>query len=247
MATIDMGDKPAEEAKQHILKTKYAIITIHDVSPIHSERVFCFADKIKQLSIPFNFAMIPCHDEKKSNDIRNNIDLVEGVKRYEQDIALHGLYHEHNGDIEEFHNLSREEARGELKKGLEIFDSMCINTDIFVPPTWTINKNTMDALENLKFNIVETEQEILILSKNTRLLTNILNWDVGSPMLNQRFLQINKSLFRNKVMGNTEMIRIALHPKDPPEALATQCEMIMGLIDLNYNFIKYSDIAKLYG
>jgi hypothetical protein len=48
-------------------------------------------------------------------------------------------------------------------------------------------------------------------------------------------------------MSNTEMIRIALHPKDPTEALAEQCEMIAGLIDLNYNFIRYSDIAKLYG
>jgi predicted deacetylase len=134
-----------------------------------------------------------------------------------------------------------------LKKGLEIFNSLEIKTDVFVPPTWTINKDSMEALKNLKFNIVETEQEILILRKNTRLLTNILNWDVGSPMLNLRFMEINKNLFRKKVMGNTEMIRIALHPKDPSEALAEQCEMIAGLTDLNYNFIKYSEIARLYG
>ena len=33
----------------------------------------------------------------------------------------------------------------------------------FVPPTWTINKETIDALSQLQFNIVETEEEILIL------------------------------------------------------------------------------------
>jgi hypothetical protein len=99
----------------------------------------------------------------------------------------------------------------------------------------------------LHFSITETEQEILILEKNTRLLTNILNWDHGAEILDQLFRQVNKLLFKKKVMSNTEMIRIALHPKDPPEALAEQCEMIAGLVDLNYNFIRYSDIAKLYG
>ena len=35
----------------------------------------------------------------------------------------------------------------------------------------------------LQFNIVEYEEEILILDKNTRLATNILNWDAGSELL----------------------------------------------------------------
>jgi predicted deacetylase len=247
MATIDMGDKPMEEDKQRILKTKYAIITIHDVSPIHSERIFCFTDRLRELSVPFNFAMIPRHDEKKSNDIRDNIELVEGVKQYRQDIALHGLYHEKGGDLEEFRHLTFQEACDEIKKGLDIFSELGISTKYFVPPTWTVNKDTMDALNYLHFSITETEQEILILEKNTRLLTNILNWDHGAEILDQLFRQVNKLLFKKKVMSNTEMIRIALHPKDPPEALAEQCEMIAGLVDLNYNFIRYSDIAKLYG
>jgi predicted deacetylase len=54
-----------------------------------------------------------------------------------------------------------------------------IKIDVFVPPTWTVNKQAMDALRELDFNIVETEEEILILNKktHTRLHTNILNWD----------------------------------------------------------------------
>jgi predicted deacetylase len=149
--------------------------------------------------------------------------------------------------LEEFRDLSFEDALNEIKKGMKILQDVGIPTDIFVPPTWTINKETIDALSKLQFNIVETEEEILILDKNTRLATNILNWDAGSELLDQLYRQINKRIFRNKVMGNTEMIRIALHPKDPSEALPEQCEMVESLIDLNYNFVKYSQIAKLFG
>ena len=69
----------------------------------------------------------------------------------------------------------------------------------------------------INFNsILWIEEEILILNKNTGLATNILNWDAGSELFRSTIRQINKRIFRNKVMGNTEMIRIALHPKDPP-------------------------------
>jgi predicted deacetylase len=247
MATIDMGDKPIEQAKEHILKTKYSIVTIHDVSPQYTQKILHIADELEKRSISYNFAVIPRHNEEETNDVRNNLEFIEKIKSYKQDIALHGLYHEHNGDLEEFRDLSFEDALNEIKKGMKILQDVGIPTDIFVPPTWTINKETIDALSKLQFNIVETEEEILILDKNTRLATNILNWDAGSELLDQLYRQINKRIFRNKVMGNTEMIRIALHPKDPSEALPEQCEMIESLIDLNYNFVKYSQIAKLFG
>src|SRR4029079_9099004 len=117
MATIDMGDKPFEEAKEHILKTKYSIVTIHDVSVQYTEKILRIADELEKFSIPYNFAVIPCHNEVKTNDVRNNPEFIDTIKGYKQDIALHGLYHEHNGDLEEFRDLSFEEARNEIKKG----------------------------------------------------------------------------------------------------------------------------------
>jgi hypothetical protein len=48
-------------------------------------------------------------------------------------------------------------------------------------------------------------------------------------------------------MDNSQMIRMAIHPRDPEEALDDQKEMIHGLKDVNYNFLTYNDIAKLFG
>lgn len=247
MATIDMTDKSENELKSHNLKTKYSIVTIHDVSPLYFNRIFQIADELEKLDIVYNFAIIPIHNEDKANDIRNHSESIRRIQSYNQNLVLHGLYHERGGDLEEFWHLTLQEAIDEIKKGRDILAEMGISTNYFVPPTWTVNKDTFDALTFLHFSITETEQEILVLEKNTRLLTNILNWDHGAEILDQIYRQVNKELFRKKVMSNTEMVRIALHPKDPPEALSEQCEMIKGLSDLNYNFIRYSDIAKLYG
>jgi hypothetical protein len=105
----------------------------------------------------------------------------------------------------------------------------------------------MDALKECNLNIIETEEEILVMTKNVRLHSNLLNWDQGSKEVDRIFLRINKALYKKKIMGNTQLVRIAIHPKDPPQALADQTEMIEGLKDINYNFLWYGDIEKLFG
>ena len=121
------------------------------------------------------------------------------------------------------------------------------NVDTFVPPTWSINKYTMDALKECNLNIIETEEEILVMTKNIRLHSNLLNWDQGSKEVDRIFLRINKALYKKKIMGNTQLVRIAIHPKDPSQALADQKDMIERLKDINYNFLWYGDIEKLFG
>src|SRR5690348_2016794 len=95
MARIELGDMPPEEAEEHVLKTKFAIITIHDVSPEYSDKILRVADQLEKLKLKYNFAVIPYHNEKKQNDIRKNLELMKTIKSYNRPIALHGLYHEH--------------------------------------------------------------------------------------------------------------------------------------------------------
>jgi predicted deacetylase len=247
MATIELGDMPPREAEEHVLKTKFAVITIHDVSPLYSEKILEVADQLEKLQLKYNFAVIPYHNEKKQNDVRKNSDLIKIIKTYNRPIALHGLYHEHNGDPEEFHDLSMKDTEDEIKRGMNILNDMAIKTDVFVPPTWTVTKQTMEVLSKLGFNIVETDEEILILKKSTRLHADTLNWDRGSKEMNKVFCTINKQLYEKKVMGNTQLIRIAIHPKDDKHALEDQKEMLQGLKEINYTFLHYDEIEGLFG
>jgi predicted deacetylase len=247
MATIEFGDKPLNE-KEHALKSKFAIVTIHDACPEFSYRVFKQADELEKLKIAFNFALIPNMKQEEKNDIRNQTDFVYKLKSYHQPIALHGLYHEHGRhEIEDFYNMKIGRVKQDITKGIQILEESGINSQIFVPPTWAINKYTVDVLIELGFNVAETEEEILILDKNTRLHTNILNWDTGFEHASRIFLDINKRAYKQKVMQNIQMIRIAIHPRDPPRALQDQIEMVQGLKDTNYNFLSYTDIGRLFG
>ncbi len=247
MATIELGDMPEEEVEERVLKTKFAIITIHDVSPLYSDKILKVADQLEKLKLKYNFAVIPYQNEKKQNDIRKNSDLVKMIKTYNRPVALHGLYHEHNGDPEEFYNLGMRDTESEIKRGVNILSDMGIKTDVFVPPTWTVTKQTMEVLGKLGFNIVETDEEILILKKSTRLHADTLNWDRGSKEMNKVFCTINKQLYEKKVMGNTQLIRIAIHPKDDKHALEDQKEMLQGLKETNYTFLHYDEIEGLFG
>jgi len=247
MATMELGDMPQEEAGEHVLKSKFAIITIHDVSPEYSDKILRVAEQLEKLKLKYNFAVIPYHNEKKQNDIRKNSELMKTIKSYNRPIALHGLYHEHNGDPEEFHDLSMKDTESEIKKGINILNDMEIKTDVFIPPTWTVTKQTMEVLNKLGFNIVETDEEILVLKKTTRLHADTLNWDRGSKEMNKIFCAINKQQYEKKVMGNTQMVRIAIHPKDDKHAFEDQKEMLEGLKEINYTFLHYDEIEGLFG
>jgi hypothetical protein len=69
---------------------------------------------------------------------------------------------------------------------------------------------------------------------------------MGLEKLSGLYLKINKRHYREKVMNNSRKIRIAVQPRDPPEALDDQKEMIRGLTDINYNFLTYDDILRLF-
>jgi hypothetical protein len=96
--------------------------------------------------------------------------------------------------------------------------------------------------------LAEAKEEILILDikKTRRLHASVLNWDqTGSPQKNKEYLKKNKQLYRLKLQKNSRLIRIAIHPRDPEEALHDQIEMIQGLKGMNYSFLSYGKIIGI--
>ena len=51
MASINMGDKPLEQAKENILKTKYSIVTIHDVSSQYTQKILHIAGELENNNV----------------------------------------------------------------------------------------------------------------------------------------------------------------------------------------------------
>src|SRR5215217_2481132 len=98
-----------------------AIVTIHDVAPEYSEKIFRVADELEKLGIHYNLAIVPYLKKRKDNLLSRNPEFVKKVLGYKQEVALHGNYHEtDDGKIEDFHTFSIEEAKKHLQSAINV-------------------------------------------------------------------------------------------------------------------------------
>jgi predicted deacetylase len=229
-----------------------AVVTIHDACPAFSSKIFKFTDEVEGLDIKYNIALVPFFNEKQDlPSFPEFVDKIKSCKRCE--IALHGLYHENrNGQFDDFHTVTKAAAEEEIRAGLEIFQEIGIKPNVFVPPAWKLNDSSIKVLEKLGFILAEMQEEFILLSdKAFRKIKvpKVLNWDsTGYPEKN--IVNVGKDERRFKLLMEEEpqIIRIALHPRDPHQALKEQKEMICKLKDKGYRMLTYTElVSKLQG
>jgi predicted deacetylase len=223
-----------------------AVVTIHDACPAFSTKIFNFTNELERLDIKYNIALIPFFNEKQ--DLPSFPEFVDKIKSCRRcEIVLHGLYHENrNGHFDDFHNVTKAAAEEEIRAGLEIFQEIGIKTNVFIPPAWRLNDSSIKVLEKLGFSLVEMQEEFLLLShkpfKKIK-VPKILNWDsTGHPEKNIPNIVRDRRRFKLLDQQKTGMIRIAMHPRDPHEALKDQLDMIRELKDQGYTIPFYKDL-----
>lgn len=227
---------------------KLAVVTIHDACPAFSLKIFDLADQLEDLGIKYNIALIPFFREKQ--DLSSFPDFVEKIKSYKDcEIALHGLYHERkNGEFDDFHTITKACAEEEIRAGLQIFHEIAIKPIAFIPPAWKLNYNSIEILEKLGFSLTETQEKLIIFSNNSCKkikIPKVFNWDsTGYPEKNTINIIRDERRFRILIEQTPPIIRIALHPRDPHQALKEQKNMICKLTDEEYVIQRYKDILS---
>lgn len=229
-----------------------AVVTIHDACPAFSSKIFKFTDEVEGLDIKYNIALVPFFNEKQDlPSFPEFVDKIKSCKRCE--IALHGLYHENrNGQFDDFHTVTKAAAEEEIRAGLEIFQEIGIKPNVFVPPAWKLNDSSIKVLEKLGFILAEMQEEFILLSdKAFRKIKvpKVLNWDsTGYPEKNIVNVGKDERRFKFLMEEEPQIIRIALHPRDPHQALKEQKEMICELKDRGYRMLTYMELVpKLQG
>ncbi|MDF2770247.1 MAG: deacetylase-like protein [Nitrososphaeraceae archaeon] len=237
---------------QKQLDVPLAVVTIHDACPAFSPKIFKFTDEVEGLDIKYNIALVPFFNEKQDlPSFHEFVDKIKSCKRCE--IALHGLYHEdRNGQFDDFHTVTKAAAEEEIRAGLEIFQEIGIKPNVFVPPAWKLNDSSIKVLEKLGFILAEMQEEFILLSdKAFRKIKvpKVLNWDsTGYPEKNIINVGKDERHFKLLMEEEPQIIRIALHPRDPHQALKEQKEMICELKDKGYRMLTYMElIPKLQG
>jgi predicted deacetylase len=230
-----------EVVEQQGPRKRLGVVTIHDACPTFSKRIFESADEIERLNIGFNIALVPFFNEKQ--DLPRFPEFVDKIKSYKNcQIVLHGLYHEmKNGQFDNFHEEEQ------IRAGLEIFHEIGINTNVFIPPAWKLNNGSTKVLEKLGFKLAEEQEEYLLLLSQQEFkkikLPKVLNWDsTGYPEKNIVNMARDERSFKLQIEERPQIIRIALHPRDPAEAIKDQKQMISILKNSAYEIPTYTEL-----
>ena len=248
-----MSSDSLEQQQQQPLRTRLGVVTIHDACPAFSKKIFELVDELERLNIKFNIALIPFFNEKQ--DLPRFPEFVDKIKSYKKNcqIVLHGLYHEKkNGQFDDFHRTKEADAEEQIRAALEIFHEIGINTNVFIPPAWKLNNSTIKVLEKLGFKLAEEQEEYLLLSLSQQQqhhefkkikLPKVLNWDsTGYPEKNIVNIARDERAFKLQIKEKPQIIRIALHPRDPVEAIKDQKQIISILKDSAYEIPTYAEL-----
>jgi predicted deacetylase len=234
------------------LDVPLAVVTIHDACPAFSSKILKFTEELEALNIKYNIALIPFFNEKQDlPSFPAFVNKIKSLKRCE--IALHGLYHEdRNGQFDNFHKIRKAAAEEEIRAGLEIFQEVGIRSNVFIPPAWKLNDSSIEVLQKLGFTLVEIQEEYILLSDKTYRkikIPKVLNWDsTGYPEKNIVNVSRDERRFKLLIKEEPQIIRIALHPRDPHQALKEQKEIIYELKSRRYKMATYKElIPKLQG
>jgi len=243
-----MSDSLEQQQQQQQPQTRLGVVTIHDACPAFSTKIFELADELERLDIKFNIALVPFFNEKQ--DLPRFPEFVDKIKSYDNcQIVLHGLYHElKNGQFDNFHDTKEADAEEQIRAGLEIFHEIGINTDVFIPPAWKLNNSSIKVLEKLGFKLAEEQEEYILLLSQGEFkkikLPKVLNWDsTGFPEKNIVNMSRDERAFKLQIEERPQIIRIALHPRDPAEAIKDQKQMISILKDSAYEIPTYTELV----
>ena len=227
------------------LNIPVAIVTIHDACPAFSSKIFKLIEEVESFGINYNIAVVPFFNEKQ--DLPRFPDFVGRIKSCHQcEIALYGLYYDdRNGNFDDFHTVTKAAAEEEIRAGLEIFEEIDIKPDVFIPPAWKLNDNSIKVLEKLGFILTEMQEEFILLGNNSfkKKVPKVLNWD-STGYTDKNIVNIGKDERHFKLLMKVkpQIIRIALHPRDPYKALKDQKEIICKLKDQGYGMLTYSEV-----
>jgi predicted deacetylase len=236
-----------EQQQEQQPRPRLGVVTIHDACPAFSTKIFQSADELEKLNIKFNIALVPFFNGKQ--DLPRFPDFVGKIKSYNNcQIVLHGLYHEiKNGQFDNFNDTKEADAEEQIRAGLEIFHEIGINTNVFIPPAWKLNNSSIKVLEKLGFKLAEEQEEYLLLVSQQDYkkikLPKVLNWDsTGYPEKNVMNIGRDERAFKSLIEDKPQIIRIALHPRDPAKAINDQKQMISILKDSAYQIPTYAEL-----
>ena len=106
-------------------------------------------------------------------------------------------------------------------------------------------------MEKLLFKLVEIQEKFILFSPKKKFkkvkIPKALSWDsYADPKRNIVNIGKNRRRFKQLIENKVNVIRIALHPRDPVHALNDQIKMIFQLKEERFEIVKYADLEPKF-
>ena len=106
-------------------------------------------------------------------------------------------------------------------------------------------------LKKLRFKLAEILERFILFCPKKKFkivkVPKVLSWDsYADPKKNIVNIIKNRRHFKQLIENKANMIRIALHPRDPVHALNDQIKMIFQLKEEGFEIVKYADLVPKF-
>lgn len=208
-----------------------ALVSLHDVTPAHGDRVFAAIDHLRGLGVTaLNLLVVPdFHHRAHLAAAPEFCARLLATLRPDDEIQLHGFFH--LADVApasprqrltaavmtagegEFQALDLATATQRIRDGLDVLrQTLDVRPEGFVAPAWLQNTQVRQAVRDCGLAWCEDQLRIHDLVRGRTLLAPALSW--ASRSWSRRIGSRLQARIAERVLPLQPLVRLAVHPND---------------------------------
>ncbi len=236
------------------------LVSLHDVSPAHGQRIFEIIDHLRSLGTS-SLALLLVPDFHHRGSLTEAPEFCQQLQRVitpADGLHLHGYYHlsqavpstlparlkaaTWTAGEGEFQTLSHDEALDRIHRGVAVLEqALGIRPTGFVAPAWLDNAAVRRALQEAQFRWCEDRLNIHDLQRDRHWLAPALSW--ASRSLTRRFGSRLQAKLALPVLARSSLVRVAIHPNDyNNKRLVASIEQVLRPLAQSHTPISYADL-----
>ena len=217
--------------------TRRLLVTLHDVSPHHSEAVRAIMDDLAGLIGPGRCGLLLVPDFHRVARLDRDAGFVRAISRWAEagsEVFLHGYYHldsAHHSDPAaalkarhltagegEFLGLAYSEAARRLREGLQLVEQVAARpVSGFIAPAWLYGPQALAAIADMGFACVEDHFRVWHPATGQVFERGpVITYATRSRI--RALSSLAFSRFAKFALARQRTVRLAIHPSDRASA-----------------------------
>jgi predicted deacetylase len=203
---------------------RIALVTLHDVTPAHGDRIFMAIDHLRGLGVQaLNLLVVP--DFHHQGHLAQDAEFCRRLLKVlgpRDEVALHGFWHLADqaprsagkkavasimtAGEGEFQDLSYEHARTRIE------DALGMRPRGFVAPAWLDNAETARAVRDAGLDWCEDHLRVHDLARDRAIFAPVLS--LASRSFGRRWGSVAFAEIASRTLTAGRVVRLAAHPND---------------------------------